>query len=110
MTGSRWYALAKRLAVESPSKGYAMAAVVVRGGTVLAHATNGARRGQHAERRAIHDRDVFGSTIYVARSDGGCSKPCPACRQALIEFGVSAVVYADWGGHVVMQLTADISG
>jgi pyrimidine deaminase RibD-like protein len=100
---ARWYALARKLAVESPHPGYTMAAVIVRGGRVVAHATNGARRGQHAERRALRLADAKGATIYVARADGGCSKPCELCYKAIVESGAATIVYHDWGQRLIVE-------
>jgi deoxycytidylate deaminase len=99
----RWFNLARRMATLSQHKGYRMAAVAVQGGRVISSSINGVNVGQHAERRALRHPGIKGSTVYVARDDGGISRPCIHCQARLIQAGVSRVVYAGWDGKLIME-------
>ncbi len=81
-----------------------MAAVVVRGGAVLSLAANHREAGKHAEYRALNRiRDVQGATIYVMRKNKLTSKPCPKCRQLLLERGIKKAVYINTDGHIEIE-------
>lgn len=97
----RWYNLALRLTADSTHPKFKMAAVIVRGGSVISSASNGPNIGQHAECRAVRHPNVDGATAYIARAGGRMSKPCKQCEAALYEAGVTRVVYADWNGSLV---------
>lgn len=90
-----------------PEPGKRMAAIVHRGSAVISAETNvrGRVYGQkHAEHRAVRPhQDYRGATVVVARSNGGCSRPCPACMLVLRAAGVSSMVYADRNGNVVKE-------
>lgn len=84
-----------------------MAAVIVAGGRVLAHACNGPIWGQHAELRAITRcaQEPLGATIFVARSTGGgLAKPCLMCSNAILGAGIRRIVYSTDLGYNVEDL------
>lgn len=87
-------------------------AILVKGGRVITRATNKSRVhdswvkfqerekcGIHAEAAALArvGNQAKGAVMYVARVNQGGkpanSKPCPNCHKALVEAGVSKVVY-----------------
>jgi deoxycytidylate deaminase len=86
-------------------------AVIVRGGRVLSLGWNLLKNDPnnisdehlerfcsvHAERMAIAKcKKAAGATIYIARNKSGNarhSKPCDGCERAIIEAGISRVVY-----------------
>ena len=86
-------------------------AVIVKGGRVLSQGWNLLKNDPsnvsdehierfcsvHAEAMAIAKcKKAVGATIYIARNKSGVarhSKPCDACERAIIEAGVSRVVY-----------------
>lgn len=77
-----------------PNHKYRMAALVMRGGSVLAVAHNTGRREGHCERRAIRPySDMRGATIVVVRANRGISRPCEACYAAIRAAGIKKVVY-----------------
>jgi len=90
--------LAMRLTRRSTHRRHALAAVVVRGGAVVAAAANGSRKGQCAERRAIRRARYEGASLYVARSNGLCSKPCPDCQEAIKLAGIKKVYFVGSNG------------
>jgi pyrimidine deaminase RibD-like protein len=91
-----WCELATRLSVSSPHPKYRMAAVLVKGGRVLSHATNGRSWGAHAELRALKKcANAEGAIAIVIRDGGGCSEPCDMCWLALREAGVRKVFCVD---------------
>lgn len=101
---NRWYSLALRLCAESTHT-TRMACVIVKGGRVLALATNRAEQHQHAEARALRQKgDFTGATVYVAREGRRMSRPCELCCAGLKAAGVIRAVYADWTG----QLTTEV--
>lgn len=99
----RWLSLALKVSAQALHPQHRLGAVVVRGGHVLAKAANIARpldsghRG-HAEVRALQQTDATGATLYVVRSNGRMSRPCPACWQAIRAAGVRQVIYLDANG------------
>lgn len=87
-----------------------MAAVVWRAGRMISSSCNGTRFGQHAEIRALSkDIDARGSTVAVARSNGGISTPCSVCLQLIIAMGVRRVIYHDGYEPVIATPTTIIS-
>ncbi|MGV1079699.1 MAG: deaminase [Candidatus Nanopelagicales bacterium] len=81
-------------------------AVLVKSGRVLAVAVNTQRNDPgvvpkgcvtvHAEVNVLKrvDEEVAkGAVLYVARHNGGLSKPCPACAAVLGRAGVQRVVW-----------------
>lgn len=87
-------------------------AVLVKGGRVISRATNKSRVhdswvkfqdrencGVHAEAAALSrvGNSAKGAVMYVARvnphGNPANSKPCPNCHKALVDAGVSKVVY-----------------
>jgi pyrimidine deaminase RibD-like protein len=93
--------LAAKLCFESPypEKNKRMAAVVARGGKVISCKTN--LLGKHAEVRALRPHlDCTNSTVYVMRSNGRVSKPCPKCMKILKKSGVKKAVYINLKGDI----------
>jgi deoxycytidylate deaminase len=94
--------LARKLSFESTAKQQKMAAVIVRGGAVLSVGIN--HKWNHAETRAIRPHRYFGgSTIYVMRSNGRCSRPCLDCQRKIIQAGIDRAVYIALDGTVVTE-------
>ncbi len=92
-----------------------LGAVVVRGSVILGSATNRFRnlpenvsnghRSTHAEVAALSlVGDATGTHLYVSRVTRAgnltMSRPCRACRQAIVNAGVSRVTWTDWDGVV----------
>jgi deoxycytidylate deaminase len=99
--------LAMRLTRRSTHRRHAMGAVVVRGGAVLAAAANGGRKGQCAERLALRWKGASagrfaGASLYVARSNGLCSKPCADCQSAIKRAGIKVVWFVNANGQMDM--------
>lgn len=92
--------LANKAAEGSKHDQHFMAAVVVKGGSVLAMEANGASGRGHAEARALRPhRNYKGATIYIVRLNGRkVSKPCPHCTQIIKDAGISEVVFTDVDG------------
>lgn len=94
--------VAMRLTRRSTHRRHALGAVVVRGGAVLAAAANGGRKGQCAERRALRRGVYEGASLYVARSNGLCSKPCADCQSAIKRAGIKVVWFVNADGQMDM--------
>lgn len=100
----KWMRCALRVAQDSDHPKHQLGCVVVKGGAVLSCAANLGRRGRCAERRALMPhRDLRDATAYIARMNGGVSRPCPYCRKALQEAGISFVVFVDEQRQVVRE-------
>lgn len=101
---NKWLELAARLAKESRHS-KKMAAVVVKGGRVLALACNYVIPGRHAEIRALGRRKCGyeGATLIVMRDGGGVSKPCRMCFKRIQETGVSRIVFTNEEGRIVQK-------
>jgi deoxycytidylate deaminase len=98
---NRWMKLAHKLSQDSCHGREKMAAVMVRGGAVVALASNHKRWFGHAELRLLSRvRNAAGSTVYVMRINKRISKPCSICREELIKRGVKDVVYINEHGSV----------
>jgi pyrimidine deaminase RibD-like protein len=95
--------MARRVASKSTHPTHAHGAVVVRGGAVLAAAANSGRWGHCAERRAVRRGQFKGASVYTARSNGLCSRPCDDCVAALKEAGIRYAVFVDADGTVVSE-------
>jgi deoxycytidylate deaminase len=81
-----------------------MAAVVARGGSILAVEPNLERLGAHCERRALRPHlNLAGATIVVVRANRGVSRPCPRCMAAIRAAGIKKVVYVDFDGEVQVE-------
>lgn len=82
---------------------FRMAAAVVKGGAVLSKACNW--DWNHAESRALKRFGTCfeGATIFVARRNMGCSKPCKDCMEKIIEAGISTVVYVNKNGDIIKE-------
>jgi deoxycytidylate deaminase len=102
--------VALRLTRRSTHRRHALACVVVRGGAILSAAANGSREGQCAERRALRRKARYGcfagAELYVARSNGLCSKPCPKCQAAIKRAGIKSVWYVNANGEMDMWRVA----
>jgi len=94
--------IATKLSKTSRHKAQRMAAIVVRGGSVVSAEVNIDRK--HAEARAIRPhQNLIGCDIYVARSNGRVSKPCPACQVLIKEAGIRRMIYIGWDGSIVKE-------
>ncbi len=83
-----------------------MAALIIRGGAVIAARANLQAWGRHAELRALGAvRDARGCTLVIVRAEFRMSKPCAVCQQAIKARGISRVVYCDWQGSMVVERT-----
>ena len=100
---SRWFNVALKLTKHSGHKKHKMAAVLVRGGSVMSKNVNLGLEGQHAETRALKHPCLAGTTLYIARAGGKMSRPCKKCWTALRASGVTKVVYADWNGKLCVE-------
>lgn len=111
---SRWVKLALKLTQYSKRHQHKMAAVIVRGGSVISSATNSHAiehgtwsYSKHAEARAIHPhQDMSGGTIVIAREGNRMSKPCPKCMELIRKAGISKIVYSNWDGEIVSERVA----
>jgi deoxycytidylate deaminase len=93
---SRFLVLAYKLTSRSTHPRHHMAAIVIRGGSVVATAHNTSYYGGHCERRALRShQDVTGATLIVVRSNGGVSRPCSKCRKAIEDAGIRKLVFVD---------------
>ena len=99
---NRWLRIASKVAQGSTHPTHKLGCIVVRGGRIISSAWNLSARYKHAEARAcyhVDDTDLSGSTIYVVRWHGTCSKPCSGCMEAIRKAGIKKVVYIDWDGN-----------
>lgn len=85
--------LAYRIAQKSNHKDHKLGAVLVSGGRILGCACNHSKWGACAERRCLRKNRYEGGTLYVVRSNGGCSKPCQRCWRVIKRAGIKEVVY-----------------
>lgn len=94
-----------------------LGALIIKGGNVISTGWN--YSVNHAETVAlgkIFDTNIKGSTLVVVRMrrDGrlGMSFPCASCLAAIVESGISRIVYTDQDGLVqsrkVSELNIDI--
>jgi tRNA(Arg) A34 adenosine deaminase TadA len=105
---SRWYQMAKRLSAQSRHTKQQMGAIIFKGGRVLSHAVNSKRVGRHAEIRALtRDVDFQGASIVIARSSGGCSKPCRVCYLLIQSLGLREMLFIDESGSLVKRKPID---
>lgn len=109
---SNYYNMALKEAAKSEHPAYRMAAIVVKGGSVVSKAFNIKRetigtvpnRGRHAEARALKPHmSYIGATIYVARHDSGVSRPCNDCWSKIKDARISKVIYMDVNGCTVIE-------
>lgn len=99
---NRFLQLAHELTRYSTAKQQRMAAVVVRGGSVLSTGVN--RGWSHAEHRALRPHmDLRGAVLYVARHNMRCSRPCDDCQAKAIKAGIRKAVYVSRDGTVVTE-------
>ncbi len=102
--------LAYKAAANSTHRVHHMAAVVFRGGSVLAVAHNTHKRYTCCERRALRPHlDMQGATIVIVRSNRGMSKPCLSCQQIIRQAGIKKVVYFDWNGNLVIEKASQLN-
>ncbi len=89
-------------------------ALLIRGGSVVARASNMSRpfgcsnRGFHAEERVLKNRDARGLTLVVVRANRNgkpatMSRPCEKCLPLIIKKGVKKVIYINWNGNFVEE-------
>jgi tRNA(Arg) A34 adenosine deaminase TadA len=99
---------------EGSTHRHKMAAIVIKGGSVLSFATN--LKGNpsefhqalnplwHAEKRALLPHANFvGATLLVVRIGGRCSKPCPDCYEAIKAAGIKKVAYVNQDHKFVVE-------
>jgi len=93
---NRFLTMAVDLCKKSTHPQHKMSAIVVKGGAVLSKACNLHHWTKHAESRALRPHlDLSGATVYIARGNRGCSRPCADCMLAIIDAGVKAIVFFD---------------
>jgi tRNA(Arg) A34 adenosine deaminase TadA len=123
--------MAESRALESNYKRWPMGAVLVRGGRVLASASNDLRNpanmdgvpfeecSTHAEVATLRRvRSAAGSTIYIARvlrtGGRGLAKPCAACQRDLVSARVRQAIWTidehSYGTTVLRGMTFDDVG
>jgi pyrimidine deaminase RibD-like protein len=99
--------LAFKEAVNCTTHRQRVGAVVVRGGRVLAKASN--QSGRHAEVRALSQlwgSECAGTTVYVARLPRdvtvarSMARPCAKCERFMRRLGVKRVVYTTFSGTI----------
>lgn len=100
--------LAIKLANRSTHRQYKMAAVLLRGGSIISKAHNTTTWNGHCERRALRPGiDARGTVLIVVRSNMRCSKPCDRCMEAIRAAGVKKIGYVDSNLHFVWQKVVD---
>ena len=122
----KWISLAKSVAASSSYEKQQMAAIIVKGGSILSCGRNEKRPRAssmnslsiHAEEDAIchsarYSGGIDGSKILVYRflkKNGNLanSKPCLLCRAALLKSGVKTAVYVDDGRICSMSIRTGV--
>ena len=100
----RFLEIADAFARQSNHSKHKMAAVLVRGGAVVAKATNKQRWGDHAERRALRGiKNTHKLVLYIARHGGKASRPCSECLAIIRSVGIKKIVYFDWLGQITTE-------
>jgi len=101
---SNYIKLAFKLTKRSTHNQHHMAAVIIKGGRVLASACNLGKWNACCERRAIRPyMNLKGATIIVVRKNGGISKPCGDCQVAIEEAGIKKVIYFNHSRELVID-------
>lgn len=92
---SRWIALALRLTRYGKHSHHKLAAVLVRGGSVIAFGAN--HDTKHAEIVACTKakQGLSGATLFIMRDNGRCSKPCSKCMAVLSSLPLNKLVYVN---------------
>ena len=99
---NRYLQLAREISYSSTAVQQKMGSVIVQGGCILSVGVN--LNWKHAEARAIRPhRDYRGATIYVMRSNGRISRPCPACQSKIIKAGIKRAIYIALDGSEVTE-------
>lgn len=95
--------LLKKVAIKSDHKNYKHAALVIKGGAVIARGYN--HGSQHAEVNALNKlwpskrRGTLLISIRILKSGGfAIAKPCKACEEFLRINGVKKVIWSDRDG------------
>ena len=103
---------------------FPMAAVAMRGGTLIGASTNRFRNhprvvdhwvdcSVHAEQALVSARELGGSVVYVARLDKSgrpaLAKPCRACWSALTEANVRQVFWTTDSDLIAGSSLGDVS-
>lgn len=89
-------------------------ALLVKGGNIIARASNMSRpfgdinRGFHAEERVLKNRDARGLTLVVVRANrkgkpATMSRPCEKCLPLILKKGIKKVIYINWNGKFVTE-------
>ena len=105
----KFYRIALKFSAKSNHSKHKMAAVLVKGGAILAKATNKNLWGAHAEKRALHKAkfclgtEFEGAALYIARESGRISKPCVCCLALIKQLGIKKIIYAAGAGEVVTE-------
>ena len=95
---TRYVNLALRKLGLSTHPKHRLVAVIVRGGSVVAFASNRGAWGAHAEKRALRAAgDVDGCTLIVVRDGLAMARPCRACQKAIRLAGIRKVYYTNNG-------------
>ena len=107
---NNYIALAHKIAARSTHPHHHMAAVVIKGGSILSTAHNTSRWGGCCERRALRPHlDLEDAIIIVVRRNGGMSKPCKHCQQAILLAGIKKVVYVGRDGEIVVDRVSQLN-
>lgn len=99
---SIYFRMALKLTKKSTHSKHRMAAVIVKGGAIIAKAANSGAWGKHAESRALKlAKSAKGATIYVARECNKMSRPCEKCMRLIKTVGIKNIVYSDWNKNII---------
>lgn len=109
-----WIEQARKESLYGRAKDQLVGCILIRGGQVIARASNLSRpygednRGFHAEERVLRHRCAKGCILIVVRSNSKgqrstMSRPCKRCYPLVQRSGIKKVVYVDWSGSVVVE-------
>ena len=103
----KYQKIAQKFCNNSTHAKHKMAAVIIRGGAIIAKAANKGIWGEHAEKRALQSandpRAFKGGIIIIARSNNKMSKPCEECFNLIKSAGIKKIIYLDWEGDLVIE-------
>lgn len=103
-TDMSWINHALKVSKKSSHPKHKMAAIVVRGGSLLSSASNLHLRYKHAEIRALRPHlNLKGGTLYVVRKNGGNSRPCEVCWNSIVNSGINTVVFINEKKDIVIE-------
>ncbi len=114
--------LAIKIARSNPEPKWKLAAIAIKGGSVLAVGQNSFRQnttpvntihytdlGIHAEENCLRNLTTVPKILYVARvTKAGrvaMARPCPRCMKQIREFGIKQICYTTNEGYATERLT-----